>query len=134
MQTLASLADKNRVLLVFAPSARDPRVSQQIKLLSHHSAERKERDLVLLPIFLDPTTPPDADTLRDLNPQPVPDVEQLTLRSRFHIAQKDFAVVLIGKDGGEKFRAATPVTLERLDHIIDAMPMRQNEIKRKPPA
>jgi hypothetical protein len=37
--------------------------------------------------------------------------------------------VLLGKDGGEKLRSRTPVTMERLNTLIDAMPMRQQEVQ-----
>ena len=133
MQTVAGLVDRNRVLLVFAPSGQDPRVQTQIRLLSRHSAEMKERDLVLLPVFLQSGTPTGSDTLRELQPPPVSDAEQLALRRQYTIGQTDFAVVLLGKDGGEKFRSTTPVPVERLDQIIDAMPMRKNEMKQPRP-
>jgi len=44
-----------------------------------------------------------------------------------------FSVVLIGKDGGEKLRQSTPLAPAELFAIVDAMPMRQAEIKRRPP-
>ncbi len=41
-----------------------------------------------------------------------------------------FTFILIGKDGGEKYRSRDPVTLKTLYAIIDAMPMRQDEMRR----
>lgn len=52
---------------------------------------------------------------------------------RFHVHPNDFTVILLGKDGGEKFRSHAPVTIDRLNRIIDAMPMRQAELHAKPP-
>ena len=63
-QTLASLAGRHRVLLIFASSGRDATVQRQIALLAHHSAELKQRDVTLLPVFLDQGSPITADTLR----------------------------------------------------------------------
>ena len=40
-----------------------------------------------------------------------------------------FSVVLIGKDGGEKLRRATPLSPKELFAIVDAMPMRQAEMR-----
>lgn len=40
-----------------------------------------------------------------------------------------FLLILIGKDGGEKFHSEEPITLQQLYGIIDAMPMRRVEIK-----
>jgi hypothetical protein len=41
-----------------------------------------------------------------------------------------FAVVLVGKDGGEKRRSNDVVAVEELFAQIDAMPMRQSERRR----
>lgn len=41
-----------------------------------------------------------------------------------------FEVRLIGKDGGEKLRSATPVTMTAVFALIDSMPMRQAEMER----
>jgi hypothetical protein len=132
-QIVQSLADKNRVLLIFAPAASDPRAQQQITLLAHHSAEMNERDLVVLPIYLDNGPPRTGNALRELQIPPVSDVEQLSLRRQYKIGLRDFAAILLGKDGGEKLRSSTPLTIMRLNQTIDAMPMRQDEMKRKPP-
>ena len=45
---------------------------------------------------------------------------------------KAFTFILIGKDGGEKMRSDTVVSTQQLFAIIDAMPMRKEEIKHKP--
>ena len=42
---------------------------------------------------------------------------------------RSFSVVLIGKDGGEKLRRATPLSPEELFAIVDAMPMRRAEMR-----
>ena len=41
----------------------------------------------------------------------------------------DFVVILIGKDGGEKLRSRHPLRVESLTKGIDAMPMRQDEMR-----
>ena len=41
-----------------------------------------------------------------------------------------FEAVLVGKDGGEKLHSPDPLTPERLFEIIDAMPMRRQEMRR----
>jgi Domain of unknown function (DUF4174) len=53
------------------------------------------------------------------------------LAKRFHIKSGEFTVLLIGRDGGEKYRTHEPVTTKRLFGTIDAMPMRQSEIQKK---
>lgn len=42
---------------------------------------------------------------------------------------KSFTFILIGRDGGEKYRADKVVSHQELFGKIDAMPMRKNEIK-----
>ena len=41
-----------------------------------------------------------------------------------------FSVKLIGLDSGEKYRSMEPLTCEKLFALIDAMPMRKNELQR----
>ena len=47
------------------------------------------------------------------------------------IFNEPFTVILIGKDGGEKYRSNSILTTNHLFTIIDAMPMRQAEIRRQ---
>lgn len=42
-----------------------------------------------------------------------------------------FSVVLIGKDGGEKLRRATPLEPAELFALVDAMPMRRAEMRER---
>lgn len=44
-----------------------------------------------------------------------------------------FSVALIGKDGGEKLRRTTPLAPAELFALVDAMPMRQAELRQRPP-
>jgi len=119
---LAAMRDKARPLLIFypqIPGARPlvPALRRQRSLFDGHLAELKERDVVLVYIPL-------------LN-----DYESVTpsawtgLRRQFQVDDRKFTVVLLGKDGGEKFRSQVPVTIEKLDALIDAMPMRQQEMR-----
>ena len=41
-----------------------------------------------------------------------------------------FPLLLIGRDGGEKLRSSDVVSAEKLFGMIDAMPMRKNEVER----
>ena len=47
-------------------------------------------------------------------------------------ATQPFTFLLIGKDGSEKFRSDSFVSNSQLFSLIDAMPMRKVEMKRKP--
>lgn len=46
--------------------------------------------------------------------------------------KSDFELVLIGLDGGVKFRSQAPVSPEEIFSLIDSMPMRANELKSNP--
>ena len=126
-QTLASFVDRNRILLLFAPTDQDAQLRQQLKLLDHHAADLHDRDLLIIPVLGQSGPPRTANTLRTLNPPAISDREQLTIRHRFRVEPTEFAAILLGKDGGEKLRSASPVPIERLREVIDAMPMRQQE-------
>lgn len=96
----------HRYILVFGAAAGDPLVKKQLELLSHNGAGLKERDLILHSYLGED-----------------PQFKQLNVQA------KHFCVILVGKDGFEKFRSAKPVTAEQLYRLIDAMPMRQAEMK-----
>jgi len=120
--SLAAMRDKSRPLLIFYPQNpgdRPPAASlrRQQALLKGHEAELKDRDVAIVYI-----------------PAPLRD-ESITatmwagLRKQFQIDDRGFTVLLLGKDGEEKFRSRVPVTIEKLDALIDAMPMRQQEVR-----
>ena len=46
-------------------------------------------------------------------------------------SQTEFTVILLGKDGGEKFRTQNLLTANKLFALIDAMPMRRQEMQKK---
>jgi hypothetical protein len=78
---------------------------EPIKLSAKIQSAFKERDLVLLQ-----ATSPE-------------------LRKAFQV-ESSFALILIGKDGGEKARWLTPVDPQTIANLIDTMPMRQSEMRR----
>lgn len=126
--SLASLKDKNRVLLVFAPTDQSPDFQKQYSLLDHHAQEMKDRDLVLIPVLVHVGQAIGPDTLRTIHPPVASDASQIELRRRFAVPTGEFTIILIGKDGGEKLRQHTPITAEKLNAMIDAMPMRREEM------
>ena len=129
-RTLDTLVGTSRILLVFAPSDQDLRYPQQFALLATHSAEMKQRDLLVLPLLLQSGPAVTPAVLGSAVGPAMPDKEATLTRHRFHIASKDFVAILVGKDGGEKFHSCRPVSLQQLIQLIDAMPMRQEEMRR----
>jgi len=94
---------KNRILLLFAPAG-DERLKKQTNLIEASRAGFEERDLITLII-----------------------PEQSPLRTHFHIDNKAFTVILVGKDGTEKLRRQSVLDPEKLFRLIDSMPMRRTE-------
>lgn len=122
LATLAQLRDQFRPLLIFAPRPDDPRLEIQMRTLQEHAPEAQDRDLAVIAL---PYQSPPPSRLQ-LTP-----AESEAARRRFGISPGDFAVILLGKDGGEKLRSDKPLSMNRLVNTIDAMPMRQDEIKAK---
>ena len=120
LTTLDSLRDRARPLLIFAPKPDDPQLAIQLRTLDQHAAEVRDRDLV--PIALPYNNP--SPTAALLSP-----ADSEAARRRFHVAPGDFTVILLGKDGGSKLRSSKPLSMERLNETIDAMPMRQDEVR-----
>ena len=104
---LAPYRWRSRVLVALAPSTADPALAAQRRIFSGLGAAGRERDLVLV---------------EATDGTPVGDA----LRRRFGGA--GFRAVLVGKDGGEKLGAAVPLGADALFPLIDAMPMRRDEM------
>ncbi len=109
---LSHYQNKNRLLLVFAPSRTDPRWQTQNTLLAGGVAEFKERDL------------PRGDYLEHGGDAGA------ALRTRYGVKPGQFRVLLIGKDGHVASGGSMPVSLQALTGQIDRMPMRREEMRR----
>lgn len=109
--TVADMRWHRRVLLVAAPSTGDAGVIGQRKALAGWDVEARERDLAIVTVIggkVEGATDAAA-----------------ALRKRYRLPEDRFVAVLIGKDGGEKLRSATPIAAETMAATIDAMPMRR---------
>jgi hypothetical protein len=101
-----------------------------MSILADGSKDLRERDVLNVPIVYKWSEMGDGifDGISDITITP-PLTEQTAARRRFHIRPNDFTVILIGKDGGEKLRSRQPISLDTLRSTIDAMPMRQEEMR-----
>ncbi|MGF1457065.1 MAG: DUF4174 domain-containing protein [Alphaproteobacteria bacterium] len=123
---LAPFRWRYRPVLVFGSPATREAVGAQDTLLRENAAGLWDRDIVVMRINDGPVTLQD-ETGREVRHGLQPD----RLRAWFRVAPGQFAVILIGKDGGEKFRSQEPVAAEDLFALIDRMPMRRNEMRRQ---
>ncbi len=112
---------KNRLLLVFAPSTSDQRYLEQTQEFGSHAVEFSDRDIIMIQIF-------DHDESR-VDQCPLNSFESNALKERFGIRKGQFMIILVGKDGGQKLRASSPVPLSEILALIDSMPMRQQEMR-----
>jgi hypothetical protein len=113
-----SFDEKARTLVISAPSSQDPALLQQNQLLHAEPAGLAERDVVVVHVVAGVVDPPfdqqfDAESLRQFVGLP----------------SLEFGVALVGKDGSVKLRQSKPIDLATLFDTIDAMPMRQHEIR-----
>jgi hypothetical protein len=114
---------QNRVLLVFAPSDNDGRLSATRKLAREHSRGFEDRHLITVVALTEGEAP---------EGQPLGRIQTDSLREQYGIGPSDFAVFLIGKDGGVKLRLERPPRAAELFELIDSMPMRQQEMRASP--
>jgi hypothetical protein len=113
-----------RPVLVFAASARDPSFSSQQALLEQYADDMMDRNLLYVPVLAKPALfnqPLDAPYVM------LTGAELKGIRERFHVGPSEFMVILVGKDGGEKFRSSKPVSVLKLDALVDAMPVGSRE-------
>ena len=113
-----------RPLLVFAPTDSDPRLAETMRRIEASSCDFADRDMVLGRIVTAGTSTLGGDVVGTGQAQ--------RLLSRFGIGENGFAVVLIGKDGGEKLRVNDIPDLQTIYAVIDGMPMRGREMSADP--
>ncbi|GAB2688584.1 hypothetical protein GCM10027037_08910 [Mucilaginibacter koreensis] len=107
--TITTQFSNKRLLLIYADQANNTSLIQQQQLLKSNATGLNERD-VTVKVYLRSTSP------KEFNKK--------------HISS-DFTVILIGKDNGEKLRTHQVVTAKQLFSVVDAMPMRKQEMKDK---
>ena len=123
---LSDIKWQKRPLLIFAPDKEDQRLHQIRDNLRGKRCELEDRDIMIAVI-----TQNGASKLGD---SPLTSEYVKQIRRRYAIAGDQFAVVLIGKDGGEKYRSYNLPDLDEVFVLIDGMPMRQSEMARNAPA
>ncbi len=113
----------DRVILLFAPSPEQTAYQRQRQLLDEARAGVADRDLVIYRLFEDSGVDPRGKSL--------PEASVRSLRRIYQPSDDGFTFILIGKDGTEKLRETALVSMEQLFGLIDRMPMRREEMRRK---
>ena len=121
MPTLADYQWKKRLILLFAPQADYPLRQEQNELLRSDQPGLDDRDLLIFEVL--------PNEVLSATSEEAESAEKL--RERYRVNSEDYMVLLIGKDGSEKLRSDGLVTLNELYTLIDAMPVRREEMRRK---
>ena len=116
LRSIAGMQHHTRVLLVFAPTLADPRLKAQQRDFSRAALQASERDLVLVQVG--------GEAVIGAHDQAD------ALRAKFKVPAGAYRTLLIGKDGAVAMTADGPVPAARIMGAIDAMPMRQEELRR----
>ena len=114
---------KNRLLLIFAPNDNHPLFAALHESLSAQKPEVADRDLIVFEVL---ESGQSRMNMEHLEPQSTD-----FLRKRFDVHQRQFTVILVGKDGGVKLNRQDKIDLQDIFALIDAMPMRQEEMRQK---
>jgi hypothetical protein len=114
---------EHRLLLVFAPDADSTLYLRQQQMLLDSKPGLNERDIVVISVLR---------AVVEVGGKPDAAASSVELRDAFNVSPHEFRVVLIGKDGGVKLRQEEPISMADLFALIDAMPMRKQEMGRRP--
>ena len=114
-ETLRASRWKNRVLLIAAPHAEQADFRHQKQLAAASQTGLNERDFQVMEVLYDQLSAAD----------------QQFLTQKTGLRPPAFGVVLIGKDGGVKEKSARPVVLTTWFKVVDKMPMRRAEMRRR---
>ncbi|GAB3193868.1 hypothetical protein ABID22_000418 [Pontibacter aydingkolensis] len=114
---------ENRVLLLFTPDAENEEYTKQKTNISKNAKGLPERDMVLIDV--------EGETILRINGEVQTEEHGKQLREQFGVAPDAFTILLLGKDGTEKYRSANAVPLDTIYTLIDQMPMRQQEMRKQ---
>ena len=112
---------KKRVLIVFT-NPRGAGVDAQRAALAGREVELADRDMVVFAVL-------DTDEVRSIyGTAPAAEQTQI-LREKFDVpAKSGLTTILLGKDGGVKWREPRIAEPQELFDLIDTMPMRRQEM------
>lgn len=111
---------KNRIILLFAPTADNDLLQQQYVQLRADISGLDERDIVIFQVLPDQVKGQDTTWNAGSSDK---------LRDQYHVGNNEFCAILIGKDGTAKLRKNELLSQKELYSVIDAMPMRRREMR-----
>ncbi|WP_298246775.1 DUF4174 domain-containing protein [uncultured Christiangramia sp.] len=122
-QDLQQYQWQNRIIVLYANETELDLLTMQLELLTEEPNELLERKLLVIQAH--------KDRYKIIFPENSEWVSS-TLKDELNIIKKtEFEVFLLGLDGGIKLRQQEIVQTEKLFSLIDGMPMRKAEVRRK---
>ncbi|MGM0580857.1 MAG: DUF4174 domain-containing protein [Bacteroidota bacterium] len=113
---------KNRLLIIYADDQKSSQLEEQLAKISQNDEGYNERDLKVI-ILKD-------QKVEIWNSGENHQLEFSEIIKELNIDEdRNYQNLLIGKDGGVKLRNNPPISNEKLFKTIDAMPMRQREMR-----
>ncbi|MEL6674702.1 MAG: DUF4174 domain-containing protein [Bacteroidota bacterium] len=116
---------EHRLILIFAPQPDHPLLQSQLELLEGQEAALQDRKLKVYQVL------PDRYQAGFSKASDWKARENPYLKRRH--PQAAFEIQLIGLDGGIKSAHSQPINPQRFMDLIDSMPMRQAELRRRKP-
>lgn len=114
---------KNRPLILFVQSYDKSSYQNLREKLSENQNQIDERHMVIIEIFENGLVRIDGNHDNQLN--------AISLRQYFSAQKGQLISILIGKDGRVKLRQTGRLDLNEIFSLIDRMPMRQQEMKKR---
>jgi hypothetical protein len=111
---------KNRLVLIISSDSNSEIFQKQLEELSTNRKGLKSRKLIIYKILPEKLQIPNKDSTWVYNSE---------LHASYTKSGEPFKVILIGLDRGVKLEQNAVLTTEELFSKIDAMPMRQSELK-----
>lgn len=112
---------QKRVVILFTPNIDNTDYVAQKKILNDSQKGLLERDVIIIDVV-------DFNFV-SFDGQKQPHIATKHFYNAYEADPKEFTFILLGKDGEEKWRQPKVMNINDLYGIIDAMPMRQREIK-----
>jgi len=108
-QDLDNYLWKNRIVIIFKTVNDNTKLEKQLELFNSYSDEIEDRNMIVLI--------PNED-------------EKHIISEKFNVDANYQGLILVGKDGGIKFKQKLVVDPKILFSLIDSMPMRKSEMRR----
>ena len=123
MLNLNNFEWENRVLII---GGHGSKFKSQLAQIDFESKEFIDRDLVVI-LLEEDNSRISYDGLKTI--KTIDYDSTLNIRNKYNF--KNFKLLLIGKDGGEKYNSNDPLNINVIYELIDVMPMRKQEIKER---